>query len=156
MTEVQIWEAQAGDAPALKVLVQELYLHQSRLGSSPRLKPGGEEDWFRSYESLLGTYAVIFCAGQGLADSFMACRVRTPPSYIDAPLRAVVSECYVDPCRRRQGLARLMFERAKAWFAAKGLLEWELQTTYGNEAAEACWRACGFEREWTQWRMLET
>ena len=155
MSELSIWEAEAKDGQALKVLVRKLYAHQSKVGLSPQLKLGGEEDWYRSYESLLGTYAVIFCAGEGEADSFMACRVKTPPSYIDAPLRAVVAECYVAPSRRRQGLVHSMFERAKAWFGAKGLFEWELQTTFGNKAAEACWQACGFEREWTQWRRLE-
>lgn len=155
MSELSIWEAEAKDAQALKLLVRDLYAHQSSVGFSPQLKLGGEEGWYRSYEALLGTYAMIFCAGESEVDSFMACRVKTPPSYIEAPICAVVTECYVAPNRRRQGLAFSMFERAKAWFGAKGLFEWELQTTYGNRTAEACWQAFGFERELTQWRRMK-
>ncbi|MFC1525813.1 GNAT family N-acetyltransferase [Candidatus Latescibacterota bacterium] len=46
---------------------------------------------------------------------------------------------------RRQGIASVIWEELRSWFATRGITEAQLYTELGNPASEGFWEAKGFE-----------
>jgi|SaaInlStandDraft_1057018.scaffolds.fasta_scaffold86289_2 GNAT superfamily N-acetyltransferase len=133
-------------------MLEALYEHQSRAGGYPLLKSDGARRWLEQLRPLLGSYAMLYCAGEERAEAFLSLRVKTYPTYLDLKPRASIGECYVEEAFRGQGVGRNLFKEATSWCAQKGLGELELQTTNGNTGAESFWEELGFEKELTQWK----
>jgi GNAT superfamily N-acetyltransferase len=64
-----------------------------------------------------------------------------------------LSDLYVQPRARRQGVGRRLVESELAWLAERGVTNVQLQFYQFNKAGEAFWRAMGFEPYYTRmWR----
>ena len=69
------------------------------------------------------------------------------PFAVSSYVRAVgyIEMCWVDPVKRRQGLARALVRAAEDWFGDRGLDFVELHYLSANPTAAAFWQACGYE-----------
>ncbi|HIE50266.1 MAG TPA: GNAT family N-acetyltransferase [Armatimonadetes bacterium] len=56
-----------------------------------------------------------------------------------------ISDCFVVPSARRQGIGRRLVEAALQWFREYGVEEVEIGVLPSNRAAGAFWEALGFE-----------
>ena len=64
-----------------------------------------------------------------------------------------LSDLYVHPRARRQGIGRRLVESELAWLAEHGVASVQLQFYQFNKTGEAFWRAMGFEPYYTRmWR----
>ena len=86
--------------------------------------------------------AILLNPGTG----FIALQIARP-FVVSSYVRAVgyIEMCWVDPVKRRQGLARALVRAAEDWFGDRGLDFVELHYLSANPTAAAFWQACGYE-----------
>ena len=79
----------------------------------------------------------------GQAGGF-AC-VRVVPCVLYAEPYAELTELYVEPAFRRRGLGRALIARAEQLARARGAADLLIMTGVGNPAAQALYRAAGYD-----------
>ena len=142
---------------AICSLTRELYDYQANTCGYLSMKENGSDLWWKQIQPMLGSFAQIFVATQtengGAIIGFIVVRVKVYPSYLDSAPRGLISELFVLPEHRHQGLAQDLFARAKDWLMTKNISDVELNTVAHNDSGEYFWKACGFKPELTQWNM---
>jgi ribosomal protein S18 acetylase RimI-like enzyme len=56
-----------------------------------------------------------------------------------------VSDLYVEPSRRREGIGRALLESVRLWFGERQIAELHLQVYVRNEKGLGFWKSQGFE-----------
>src|SRR5688500_10766436 len=71
--------------------------------------------------------------------------VRVVPCVLYAEPYAELTELYVDPAFRRRGLGRALIAHAEQLARARGAIDLLIMTGVGNAAAQALYRAAGYD-----------
>lgn len=71
-------------------------------------------------------------------------RIDEAPPILHETRRGEISDLWVEPHARRNGLGRALVEDAVSWLRASGVSRVEVRVAVRNEAGRAFWRALGF------------
>lgn len=134
------------DLPGVAALWLALCEHHARREPRFALRRGGEQEVRRLLEAQLRDPAVAcFVWGEAAAlEGLCIVRVERAPAILAEPGRAEITDLYVIPARRRQGLARELLARALDWARARGIEQVEVRVASANPEGQAFWRASGF------------
>ena len=108
-------------------------------GDDPSLKPE-IDDFFADNSSI----EAVYIADDGNPVGFMELGTRPyAEGCVTSPV-AYVEGLYVMPEKRRQGIGRLLIDKAEDWARGRGLAELASDALIGNEASIAMHKALGF------------
>lgn len=82
---------------------------------------------------------------QGQVVGFIHGQITGGPPPVTPRRDGEITDLYVVPAFRRQGLARALVEALSGWFAEQGAEKVILSAAVDNAEAEGFWRALGFE-----------
>lgn len=134
--------ATAADAPAVAALLTDFNGEPTDAAAAARRMAAME-----------GTETVLLALRGGAAVGLCSLRV-VPFLSADHPY-AEVTELYVAPQHRRQGIARRLMAEAEALARAKGAPAVYLLTGFRNETAQAFYRSIGYgDYALAMWRRL--
>ena len=124
----------------------EVEYHES---IDPRLKVReGAEEGFRRFLSRIAAaqadVIVLVADAEGEIVGFLIGMVRERTSVFIRSRHGYITDIYVDPEFRRQGVGRKLVKAAEEWFTSQGLDHVRLQVSAANEAGLAFWRSVGF------------
>lgn len=90
-------------------------------------------------------YAAFVAAGEGSWVGFATVERRAPPPVFERGPAAYLHELYVAPGRRREGIATVLLDAARAWARERGCERLALDVDAANGAARAFYADAGFE-----------
>ena len=120
--------------------------HHARIEPLFGLRPEGAAEGRRLLEAQLrDPDSAIFVHVEAAAlDGLCIVRVdRAPPIHAEVQ-RAEISDLFVDPTRRRRGIAGALLDAAFDWARARGTDRVEARVSSRNPEGQAFWRAVGF------------
>jgi len=140
---VSIRRAGPQDLDALAVLFDAYRGFYGQPSDVPRAR-----DWLRT-RMRVGESVVLVAEREGGLAGFtqlypMFSSVRTARTWI-------LNDLFVAEAARRGGIARALLDAAVAFARAEGAVGISLETTRGNAAARALYRAAGWHEDDTQW-----
>lgn len=148
MEGIPIRNARRGDVPSLLLLWSAMMAENARVDPRLAIHPHAREhmasrfgEWIQDSDRVL----VVAEEGQRLVVGYAAGRV-APGTGWHAPQRiGEISDCFVVPPRRRQGLARRMVGRLCDMLYELNVDTVRLQVVTANTAALGFWKATGWE-----------
>lgn len=147
----EVRPVEAGELEALKPLWEDLYAHQVAHGMHVRVPVDGYAQWSKGLRPLLGRYARVWAARlDGQPEGFLCARLRNQPPHFGSEPTGFISDVYVSPALRRQGVGRRLLQAALDWFDAQDLRRVELQVIAGNPEARALYLELGWQDELVQ------
>jgi ribosomal protein S18 acetylase RimI-like enzyme len=87
---------------------------------------------------------LVACIGRDCV-GMLRCAFSAPNPLYSPPRHAYLMSVYVRPAYRRRGVVRALLRHAERWCARHGVNEMRLHCGIENAAANATWRALGFE-----------
>jgi GNAT superfamily N-acetyltransferase len=132
-------------APLL-ALFEAMYAEEAGYGSVAALATDGAALWLKGATAGLERFARL-CVLEldGDVVGFAHGAFRLLPDYLGGGPVGSVTHVYVSKNARRLGGARKLLECLEEWFRAKKVARTELTVVAGNAAAQAFWKACGYE-----------
>jgi ribosomal protein S18 acetylase RimI-like enzyme len=146
VSEPTISRAGPADLDALALLFDAYRQFYGQRSDVPRAR-----DWLRS-RLRVGESTVLLAKRGGAIVGFvqlypMFSSVRTAKTWI-------LNDLYVDAGARRGGVARALLDAAAQFAREDGAAGIALETSQGNAAARALYRAAGWSEDATQWYSL--
>lgn len=139
--------ARESDLPRLVELWMDMMAEHGRFEPRVRLAPAASY----AYESYLMLHlrspkSLVFAATEGgVAEAFCCAYVcQNLPMFLPAQF-GYLSDLFVAPAWRRQGVGRRLFREACAFCRAHGVGGMQLQVYHRNGPGRAFWDALGFE-----------
>lgn len=96
---------------------------------------------------------VLVAEEGGEAVGYIRISVEPAPAYLDEKKIGLVDDIFVTENYRRQGIAELLFAKAKEWFSKKGARSVELNVDVRNKDAIKLWKKLGFNEQKLRMRM---
>lgn len=137
--------AQLGDLPTLGNIWRQMMAEHVALHPAFALAEDALERWWGAVRTMLSARdSFVFVATRlGEPVGFCTGRVAHNPDIYEVQRVGLLCELAVAPEARRQQVGAALVVRARNWFVARGLSEFQLSTALGNEAGRAFWRAMG-------------
>lgn len=143
--------AMTSDVDRIEPLWRDLYAAQRTQGMRVEIPHEGFALWARSYAGTLARFSVIVVAeSDAEIIGFVAGRLRTPPAWFGGLNVGFISEVYVAPERRGQGIAAQMLTISAAWFRNIGVHRLELHVLRANSRARETYESLGWTNELCQ------
>jgi ribosomal protein S18 acetylase RimI-like enzyme len=138
--------ARPADLDALTALWLALTEHHSRAEPRFALRAGSADEARRLVDAQLrDSGTAVFVHGEGGAlDGFCIVRIDRAPPILAERQRAEISDLFVEPTRRRRGIAGTLLAAALEWARSRGIAQVEARVAAGNPEGQAFWRAAGF------------
>ena len=134
------------DLPALTALWIALTEHHATEEPLFALRPGAEAEARRLLDAQLRDPDSALFVGErdGALSALCIVRVdRAPPVHAETR-RGEITDLFVAPERRRQGLGAALVQAAGVWLEARGVSRVEVRVAARNPQGRAFWRAQGF------------
>jgi ribosomal protein S18 acetylase RimI-like enzyme len=121
--------------------------HHAALDARFRPAPDGEEHWAGILRDWLrdGGACVLVADAEGQLVGYIIGLMRENPPVLLPSTYGLVSDIYVRPAWRQQGIGRRLFDALKVWFREKELFTLQLNVAHFNPVSQAFWRAVGCE-----------
>jgi ribosomal protein S18 acetylase RimI-like enzyme len=111
--------------------------------------------WQASFERTLGRFSFLWVAEtERGTQGFLLARLKRAPAYLGGELIGEISDLWVDPELRHQGVAAALVQFAMQQFQTLQVHSVEVQIMAANTQAIAFWQAQGFKPELLQVRHL--
>lgn len=139
-------EAKIEDVGALEPLVLGMMnYHRSIDNGYKSVEEFGDisaliNDWLKEQNTKLFAAEL-----DGQIIGYLRASINESPDYLKEPLYGMVDDIFVDPAKRRSGVAVLLFEKAKEWFLKRNISRVELNVHAKNPDAIALWKKLGFK-----------
>lgn len=139
------------DLEALRPLWRRFYDDQVARGMRMTVPANGFDEWVASLGPMIGRFGcVVLCETSGAVGGFVAGRVRNLPRHFGGGTAGYISEVWVEPHLRGQGVGAAMVEAAIAWFGGQGIRRVELQVVATNASAKRLYERLGFVEDLVQ------
>lgn len=146
-----IREGNSGDLRDLETSWNQLYAQQVQEGLRASIPADGFRLWSDSFSSVLGRFACLFVAERdGILVGFAAGRLRSLLPHFGGTPAGYISEVFVQPDQRGQGIGAALLETAGDWFRKEGVQRLELNVVANNVRALSFYRKMGWTAELIQ------
>ncbi len=139
--------AKIKDVPAIAKLNMELMKHVGKYDKIFKLRPGAlakMEAWRR--KGVYSSRSKLLVAEDGnKIVGYMAASIKKRPSIYEVREVGAISDAYVLPAYRRQGIAKKFVEQVFEWLKKKGMTHVHLYAVTKNEVAVEVWKKFGFK-----------
>jgi L-amino acid N-acyltransferase YncA len=154
MPEVRYRLADETDLPAVAEMYGELDAYFRSLSYRfPRVQNVGQV-WVDSFRRTLGRFSALHVAeADGRLVGFSLGRVKRVAPYLGGVLVGELSDIWVEPQRRLNGVGQGLAQRTFDWLRQQGVHSIEVQILEGNTASAAFFRSLGFHPELSQYRL---
>ncbi len=155
MSTTTIRPAIETDFPILAGMYEQLNAYFYTVGYLlPRPEKVGEL-WLDSFRRTMGRYSNVFVAEQGeRLLGFHLCRIKRLPAHMGGSLAGEVSDVWVDPEARSQGIGEALVQAGLDWMRDQGARSIEVQVLIQNEGSLRFFERLGFRLEYRALRLL--
>jgi len=143
----EIRRAQARDLDRVAALWTSIGAYHEPLDPAFRMRPGAADE----IRGLLRTTAgdpqavILVCEEEADLQGLCIVRIGRAPPILEETRRAEISDLGVRESARRRGIGTRLVDEALAWVREAGVARVQVQVAVPNAAAQAFWRARGFE-----------
>ena len=146
-----IRKATQNDIPQLVEWMKRLVAHVQTSSGDPyvvNVEDGYENnfaDWFT--ELIQSDAAVIFVAVEDEGNAGFIAGTLTAPFLTASTIKRIgqIDLCWVEPAKRRKGIARKLCLQVERWFNERGIKYVDIQYLVGNSEAEKSWFNLGYK-----------
>jgi ribosomal protein S18 acetylase RimI-like enzyme len=155
MISVTYRPANEADFPALAAMYEQLNAYFATVGYLlPRPENVGGM-WLDSFRRTLGRFSNIFVAERDdRLVGFHLCRIKRLPAHMGGALAGEVSDVWVEPEARSQGMGEALVQVGVAWMREQGVQSIEVQVLSENEGSLRFFQRQGFHLEYRALRLL--
>jgi ribosomal protein S18 acetylase RimI-like enzyme len=145
--EWTIRPAEPRDLPSLHALWKAFMAEQAQLDARATPSDDASERGRTTLRDAVGSkQAIVLVAEQkGAVVGFVAGHTSAPSPVYAGGVEAYLTELYIAPDARRQGLATQLMERAVAWARERGLTRVRYDVLAANHASRATWKQAGID-----------
>lgn len=155
MPEVTFRQATAADLPVIADMHVKLDASSRQLTYRFPKVENMRQVWLESFQRTLGRFSVVFVAE--LDDAivgFMLGRIKHAPRHMGGVLVGELSEMWVEPEARRQGIGKQLTRLAMEWLRGQGVHSLEIEILEGNQSSWKLFEGLGFKPELRQSRLV--
>ncbi len=153
-SELHIRSALIDQLDAISAIWLEMMEVHEQMDPSFRLAEDGSSRWRGMTEAILrrkDAFVYVAWLEGEMVGFVLGWIAQNPPIYANARV-GFVSEIAVRKSARRRGVARALMHRARDFFSAQGVHEFQLSTAIGNDGAHRLWRSLGGEKLLVRYR----
>jgi ribosomal protein S18 acetylase RimI-like enzyme len=150
--------AQRSDADTLGALWEAFLQAQAALDDRLDIAPDARERWQNDFPAWLDdeTYCLLVAEHDATLCGFVTARRWAPPPIYQTEGEVYLTELYVVPEQRSQGIATALVDAVRTWAATVNARRVRLQVLTANAAALSFWRAQDAEPLTETWTLRAT
>jgi len=143
---MKLRRASTQDVATLSRLWLALTEHHAQADALYAVRPGAQAEVERLLRAELhhSDTAIWLAEEAAAALGFCSARIDAAPPIHDEVERAQITDLWVTPGCRRQGLGGQLVEAALHWIESRGIARVEVRVATRNPEGQAFWRARGF------------